>query len=452
MTYGDFLSEKVKTLSPAGFAVEPRVAALFPFQRDIVRWAIRRGRAAVFASTGLGKTRIQLAWADAVRRETGGSILILAPLAVVQQTVAEGREIGVEVSTDYGADGIVATNYDRLHHVDPSRFVGVVLDESSIIKHHEAKTLALLMESFSRTPYRLACTATPAPNDWTELGTHAEFIGVCSRSEMLAEYFVHDGGETQTWRLKGHARGLFWRWVASWGALVSHPRDLGYEEAGYDLPPLQVVQCVVPSGVLDGELFATEANTLSERRAARRESIERRVNVAAEIVATAPTEPWIVWCDLNDESTALVKAIPGAVEIRGSTDRDEKEKALLDFAAGRIRVLVTKPSIAGFGLNWQHCANVVFVGVTDSWEAYYQAVRRCWRFGQKRTVSVHVVTSESEGNVVTNLARKDADARAMGNALAIETAAIVRAEITGAIRTRNIYGANLEMETPTWLR
>lgn len=452
MIYGEFLADKVKTIAPAGFAVEPRVTALFPFQRDIVRWAIRRGRAAVFASTGLGKTRIQLAWADAVRRETGGSVLILAPLAVVQQTVAEGREIGVEVLTDYGADGIVATNYDRLHHVDPARFVGIILDESSIIKHHEAKTLALLMESFARTPYRLACTATPAPNDWTELGTHAEFLGVCSRSEMLAEYFVHDGGETQTWRLKGHARELFWRWVASWGALVSHPRDLGYEEAGYDLPPLQVVQHVVPSGVPDGEMFAVEANTLSERRAARRESIERRVKLAADIVATGPDEPWIVWCDLNDESAALTKAIPGSVEIRGSTDRDEKERALIGFAEGRIRVLVTKPSIAGFGLNWQHCARVVFVGVTDSWEAYYQAVRRCWRFGQSRAVVVHVVTSESEGNVVTNLARKDADAKAMGMALARETAAIVRAEIMGAIRTRNTYGADREMETPTWLR
>lgn len=452
MSYDSFLSEKIKTLEPVGFNVEPRVAALFPFQRDIVRWAIRRGRAAVFASTGLGKTRMQLAWADAVRRETGGSILILAPLAVVQQTVAEGREIGVEVSTDYGADGIVATNYDRLHHVDPARFVGVVLDESSIIKHHEAKTLALLIESFARTPYRLACTATPAPNDWTELGTHAEFLGVCSRSEMLAEYFVHDGGETQTWRLKGHARDVFWRWVASWGALVSHPRDLGYEEAGYDLPPLQVLQCVVASGVPDGELFATEANTLSERRAARRESIERRVAVASQIVATKPDAPWVVWCDLNDESSAITKAIPGAVEIRGSTDRDEKEKALLDFAAGRIRVLVTKPSIAGFGLNWQHCADVVFVGVTDSWEAYYQAVRRCWRFGQTRAVGVHVVTSESEGNVVANLARKDADARAMGQALARETAAIVRTEIMGAIRTRNTYGANQEVRTPSWLK
>ena len=269
---------------------------------------------------------------------------------------------------------------------------------------------------------------------------------------MLAEYFVHDGGETQTWRLKGHAREAFWRWVASWGALVSHPRDLGYEEAGYDLPPLQVLQCVVASGVPDGELFATEANTLSERRAARRESIERRVAVASQIVATKPDAPWVVWCDLNDESSAITKAIPGAVEIRGSTDRDEKEKALLDFAAGRIRVLVTKPSIAGFGLNWQHCADVVFVGVTDSWEAYYQAVRRCWRFGQSRPVVVHVVTSESEGAVVANLKRKDADAKAMGQSLARETAAIVRAEIIGAIRTRNTYGANQEVRTPSWLK
>jgi superfamily II DNA or RNA helicase len=456
MDYESFIARKFGAVPSAGFDPPSLIDGLFPFQRDLARWAIRRGRAAIFANTGLGKTRMQIAWAEAVRRHTGGDVLILAPLAVVRQTVAEGEAVGVAITACRdGADvrpGINAANYDRLHRFDPSRFVAVVLDESSCIKHHDAKTLATLIEAFAATPYRLACTATPAPNDWTELGTHAEFLGVCRRVEMLSEFFVHDGGDTATWRLKGHARGPFWRWVASWGALVSHPKDLGYDGDGYDLPTLDVRQHVVPSPVTPGSLFATDAATLSERRAARRDSIARRVAVAADIVNAEPSEPWIVWCDLNDESDALTDAITDAVEVRGSTDRDDKERAMIDFAEGRVRVLVTKPSICGFGLNWQHCARVVFVGVTDSWEAYYQAVRRCWRFGQTRPVVVHVVTSESEGAVVANLARKDAEAATLSASLAAETAAVVRDFVRGNVRTSNVYAPSCALEIPSWLK
>jgi len=455
--YREFLATKTPVVPDCGFEFLSDLAGpMFPFQTELVRWAIRRGRAAIFANTGLGKTRMQLAWADAVVRHTGGRVLLLAPLAVVAQTVAEGEAIGVRVTacTDEldAKDGINATNYDRLHRFSPGKYGAVVLDESSCIKHHDAKTLATLLDAFARTPYRLACTATPAPNDWTELGTHAEFLGVCKRTEMLSEYFVHDGGDTATWRLKGHAREAFWRWVASWGALVAHPADLGHDGDGYDLPTLDVREHVVPSDLTPGHLFAIEAGTLSERRSARRESLSKRVETAAAIVNAEPSEPWIVWCDLNDEGESLRKAIPNAVEIRGATDRFEKERSMLDFAAGKIRVLVTKPSIAGFGLNWQHCARVMFVGVTDSWESYYQAVRRCWRFGQTRPVQVHIVISEAEGSVLANLKRKDADAAAMSAALSRETAAIVRASIMGAIRTKNVYDPRLEMEIPTWLR
>ena len=461
MSYADFISRKLTRVPPTGLADVVGMAlppGLFDFQDAMVRWALRRGRSAIFADTGLGKSRMQLAWADAVHHETGHDVLILAPLAVAAQTVAEGAEIGVAVNQCRdGAEvrpGITITNYDRLHRFDTSRFGAVVLDESSVIKHHTSKTLALLLEAFAQTPFKLCATATPAPNDWTELGTHAEFLGICTQTEMLAEYFVHDGGDTQIWRLKGHARQQFWRWVASWAALVRNPSDLGFDGSRYSLPALHVAQHVTKSTGHDqaatGMLFALEANTLSERRTARRESLEGRVEACAAMV-NADREPWIVWCDLNAEGDALRAAIPDAVEIRGSDDPDVKEQRLVDFAAGRIRVLVTKPSIAGFGLNWQHCARMAFVGVTDSWEAYYQAVRRCWRFGQQREVNVHILASDLEGAVVSNLQRKERDALAMADALSAETRDAVMQEVTGVVRQSNPYSPARTVEIPSWL-
>jgi hypothetical protein len=285
------------------------------------------------------------------------------------------------------------------------------------------------LEAFAQTPWKLCATATPAPNDYTELGTHAEFLGICTRAEMLSEFFTHDGGETQTWRLKGHARAEYWRWVASWAALVQKPSDLGYSDDGYALPPYTVNQHVISipqdEVLATGQLFAFEAQTLMDRRRARKGTVAQRV-AAVSAAVNADPQPWIVWCDLNAESEALVRAIPGAVEVRGSQTIDEKEHRLRSFASGETRVMVTKPSIAGFGLNWQHCARVAFVGVTDSWEAYYQAVRRCWRYGQKQPVQVHIFSSELEGAVVTNLARKEKDAAVMGAELSAMTAEAVR--------------------------
>jgi superfamily II DNA or RNA helicase len=420
-----------------------------------VRWALRRGRAAIFADTGLGKSRMQIAWADQVRRETGGDVLILAPLAVADQTVEEGAEIGVGV-THAREDcdirqGINISNYDRLHKFDCSRFVAVVLDESSIIKHHAAKTLQLLLDTFRSTPYKLACTATPAPNDWTELGNHAEFLGIRSRVEMLAEFFVHDGGETQTWRLKGHARHLFWRWVASWGAMLRSPSDLGHDASAYALPPLNVHQHTVEIEHDPAHgLFAMEAQSLMERRDARRQSMVERVGACAKIV-NATDDPWVVWCDLNAEGDALTSSIRGAVQIAGSDDADVKEQRLRDFAHGKIRVLVSKPSICGFGLNWQHCAHMAFVGVTDSFEAYYQAVRRCWRFGQRRPVDVHVFASNQEGAVVANLKRKEIAAAAMSAAMSSETLDAVRSEVFGTIKESNQYQPKRAIALPSFL-
>lgn len=457
--YDDFIAKKLTRVPPTGltqFSGLPE--QMFDFQRCLAGWALRRGRAAIFADTGLGKSRMQLAWADAVHRHTGHDVLILAPLAVAAQTVQEGASVGISVAhcrePDDVRPGLNITNYDRLHKFDAGRFGAVVLDESSVIKHHTSKTLAMLLDAFAQTPFKLCATATPAPNDWTELGTHAEFLGICTQVEMLSEFFVHDGGDTQTWRLKGHARREFWRWVASWAALVRSPADLGFDASRYELPALRVSQHTTPSAghcqESTGMLFALEANTLSERRDARRSSLEGRVAACAELVNN-DRQPWIVWCDLNAEGDALRAAIPDAVEIRGSDDPEVKERRLIDFAAGNIRVLVTKPSIAGFGLNWQHCARMAFVGVTDSWEAYYQAVRRCWRFGQNREVEVHIFASDLEGAVVSNLARKEKDAKAMADALSAETKDAVMEEVTGVIRNTNPYSPERTANIPSWL-
>lgn len=456
--YTNFVTTKLRAVPPVGITRQvDLIDGLFPHQVDLVRWALRRGRSAIFADTGLGKTRMQVAWVDVVHRETGGDVLILAPLAVAQQTVAEAAACGVAITHAHDDSevrpGINITNYDRLHKFNSSRFVGVVLDESSVIKHHSSKTLQALLDAFRHTPYRLCATATPAPNDWTELGTHAEFLGIRTRSEMLAEFFVHDGGDTQTWRIKGHARKLFWQWVASWGVMLRSPADLGYDASAYNLPPLHVHQHTVESEHSQeetGYLFAMEATDLMERRNARKASLVGRVQACAEIVNDSD-EPWIVWCDLNAEGDALCAAIPDAVEIRGADSEEVKEQRLMDFAAGRIRVLVTKSSIAGWGLNWQHCRNVAFVGVTDSWEAYYQAVRRCYRFGQKREVHVHIFASEREGSIVANLKRKEEDARQMAEALADEVLDSVKSELFGQSRESNDYAANTPINVPSFL-
>ncbi len=455
--YRQLIDRKLALVAPAGLSNIPTLPdCLFPHQAALTKWALRRGRCAIFADTGLGKTRMEIVWAWAVHFMTGLDVLILAPLAVASQTVAEGESIGIKVKLCRDASdvrpGINITNYDRLHKFDTQRFGAVVLDESSCIKHHDSKTLQLLMEAFGHAAYRLCATATPAPNDWTELGTHAEFLGICKRVEMLAEYFVHDGAETQVWRLKGHARQQFWRWVASWGAMVRSPADLGFDASAYQLPALTVHEHIVKSNQpMTGMLFAMEAQTLSERRDARRSSLKERVADCVASVSREPSEPWVIWCDLNAEGDALAAAIPDAVQISGADDIDIKEACLLDFAAGRTRVLITKPSISGWGVNWQHCARTAFVGVTDSYEAYYQSVRRFWRFGQKRPVDVHVFASEAEGSVVANLRRKERDAMAMADALSAETLEAVRAEVTATARHTNPYHAVTAINTPDWL-
>jgi len=450
--YAEFLARKTPVDVATGHAAEGELhEALFPFQRDVVRWALRRGRAALFADCGMGKTLMQLVWANHVQARTGGRVLILAPLAVAQQTEREARRFALPggfAREDTGHPVVVA-NYEMLHRFDPRAFSGVVLDESSILKAYDGKTRTALIEAFAETPYRLACTATPAPNDHMELGNHAQFLGVMSREEMLAMFFCHDGGDTSQWRVKGHGVAAFWAWVASWAVMLRRPSDLGYPDAGFALPPLLTHEQIVPMGEeyarAAGTLFASEARTLSDQRVARRASLERRVDVVATMV-NASREPWVVWCELNDEGDALTEAIPDAVQVAGADSVEDKEARLLAFAEGRARVLVTKPSIGGFGLNWQHCARMAFCGLGHSYEAYYQCVRRCWRFGQTRTVEVYPVISDAESAVLENVKRKERDAEEMASRMVALMSETMNANVHGAKREKAEYQSDMQSE------
>jgi len=353
---------------------------------------------------------MQLEWAHHVP----GRVLILAPLAVAQQTVREGKKFGIDARYDRTGrvDGkITITNYEMLEHFDAAQFEGVVLDESSILKSYSGFFRNQIIETFRNTPFRLACTATPAPNDFMELGNHAEFMGALTRTEMLSTFFVHDGGDTSKWRLKRHAEKDFWRWICSWAVMMRKPSDLGFDDGDFILPEIRINDVSVDvNEPTDGRLFALPAITLEERRKARATTVQHRAAKIAELVERRPNEPHIVWCNLNSESEAAANLISDAVELRGSEDHDEKAAKMLDFSGGGIRVLVTKPSIAGFGMNWQHCRNVNFLGLSDSYEQFYQATRRCWRFGQKKAVDVNIVTSSTEGAVTENIKRKERDA------------------------------------------
>lgn len=409
--YTEFISQKTLHRRLLGITPSGWRMPLFDWQKDIVRAACEVGRFAIFADCGMGKTLMQLEWAAQALAHAGGKALIVAPLAVAEQTRREAEAYGltVKVCRDGGdlEDGVSIVNYEMLHRFSPSGITGVVLDESSILKNYSGKIRESITRFAETIPYRLCCTATPAPNDIMEIGTHAEFLGVMRRVEMLATYFVHDSGDTQKWRLKHHAVAPFFRWMSTWSVAARSPSDLGHNDSRFVLPPLNIEQMVVKSKPTPGRLFVVEASTLTERREARKTSLGDRVDVVADMVNKSD-RPWVVWCDLNSESELLAKSIPDAVEVRGSDKPEKKVAALEGFANGSIRVLVTKPSIAGFGLNWQHCANVAFTGLSDSYEQFYQAVRRCWRFGQKNPVNVRVVISEAEGEVLKNIQRKEA--------------------------------------------
>ncbi len=416
--YAAFLAGKRATVEPVGFEVADANLnqQLFDWQRAIVRWALHRGRAALFEDCGLGKTPQQLEWAHQVSRHTGRPVLILAPLAVARQTQREGEKFHIQVTVCATAadvqPGVNITNYEKLHHFTPDPFAGIVLDESSILKSFEGSTRQQITTFARAILYRLACTATPAPNDLIEITNHAEFLDIMSGKEIIALYFKQDGNTTHAWRLKKHAVTPFYQWMASWSLAMRRPSDLGYDDGAFQLPPLRMHQVTTEGRPAEGNLFVTEAQTLLERRQARRASLPDRVAACADRV-NASADQWIVWCDLNAESEALTKSIPDAVQVTGSDSNEHKESTMLAFADGRVRVLVSKPSICGFGMNFQNCHNMAFVGLSDSWEQLYQATRRCWRFGQTQPVDAYIITSDAEGAVVRNIERKEAQATTM---------------------------------------
>ena len=462
MDYNSFIKEKTRMVPPSGFAVDASAMCnhAFRWQKDVVRWNLQRGKSANFQDCGLGKTLEELMFAQAVIEHTNTPVLIATPLAVAEQTKREGVKFGFDVNVcrtpDDLTNGINVTNYEMLHHYDPSLFGGFVADESSILKQHTGKTRNMIIDMFRNMPYKLAGTATPAPNDFMELGNHAEFLGIMSMTEMLSTFFVHDGSDTAKWRLKGHAADRFFEWVASWACCMTSPADLGYPADDYNLPPLNIHEHVVATGECEDEdgqllLMAPTAQTLNERRNARRGSLEERCQLAAEIAAECK-EQVLVWCDLNAESEMLAKLIPGAVEVRGTDKPEHKTDAMLGFSDGNVQTLVSKPSIAGWGMNWQNCHDMIFVGLSDSFEAYYQAMRRCWRFGQKHPVNAHIITSDTEGAVRANIERKQKDAERMTAELVKHTKKILEANIRGVqpVGTVNYHPVD-KMEVPAWL-
>lgn len=440
MNYDDFIASKRRAEAATGHNPGELNEHLFDFQHAIVTWAVRRGRAAIFADTGLGKTLMQLSWAQEVQRHTGGKVLILAPLAVSEQTIEQGSTFGIDVSKYQGQTdaGVYITNYERMDDAFSTDWDGIVLDESSILKAHDGKTRTRIIDNAQGIPYRLSCTATPSPNDFEELGNQCEFLGVMTRTEMLATYFVNDTGDTGTWRLKGWGASKFWEWMGTWSVVLRNPSDLGFDGSAYILPEPQYFEHVVDGGTTS-DLFAKPAQTMTERRKAQRDSIESRCAALAELVNSQPDEPWLIWCHLNDEAEMLASLIPGSVNVQGSDKPEYKAEQMLRFSHGELRVLISKPKICGFGMNWQHCARMAFVGLDDSFEKFYQAVRRCYRFGQKRNVYVHLFVAENEGQVLNNLKRKEQQHHEMSANMVDHMRDIMNNELKGTENVKEEY-------------
>ena len=456
--YEQFIVRKSQLTGGSGFDPLWMPDFLYDFQQSLTEWAIRQGRAAIFADCGLGKTPMQLVWAENVIRKTNGKVLIIAPLAVASQTVEEGVKFGIEVSRSNDGTaykGITITNYERLHHFNSADFAGVVCDESSIIKNFQGVRRSEITEFMKKLEYRLLCTATAAPNDYIELGTSSEALGYLGHVDMLGRFFKNDqnsikqrsawrrtGGGSPKWRFKGHAEEHFWRWVSSWARALRRPSDLGFDDDGFILPELVITHHqIYAKNKREGMLFDLPASGLWEEREERRRTLQERCEKTAGLVADTG-EPAVCWCHLNDEGDLLEKLIPDSVQVAGKDSADAKEEALLAFTHGDIRILVIKPKIGAWGLNWQHCAHMTFFP-SHSFEQYYQAVRRSWRFGQKRPVTVDIVTTEGGVNVMKNLERKDTQADVMFSSL------VRHMNNSMSIGKQDNYTKNEEV--PTWL-
>jgi len=456
-SYESFLKNKQLLLSPSRFKPTLKFnEALFPFQKDITKWALLKGKACLFEGCGLGKTIQQLEWSRHVAHKEKGAVLIVAPLAVAQQTKFEGKKFGYVVnicSSDSDVKkGINITNYEKLHKFKSNKFCGVVLDESSILKNFSGAVRNQIIEMFIGTPYKLACTATPAPNDYMELGNHAEFLEVMSLSEMLAMFFVNDMSEVGKWRLKKHAaEQKFWEWVCSWAIMMNRPMDLGYPDSEFNLPPLKYIEHIIPtpqSSNYDG-FFPTKASTLIDRKKIRKETIEVRCPKAAEIVIDTKDQ-WVVWCGLNNESKLLTTLIEGGQEVTGSMNNEEKERKLIGFSQKKVHRMITKPTIAGLGMNWQNCHRIVFVGLNDSWEQVYQAIRRIWRFGQKFPVEVHIILEEREEAVLKNIKRKGKQAQHMLANMIAQSKDFMEIQNTKLLSKK--IQKEERMELPAWIK
>lgn len=450
--YRSFLESKLLTVRPSGIDV-PREAihsGLFLHQSDLTWWGLRKGRAGIFAATGLGKTRVFVE----IGRLTGQRTLVLSPLGVARQTVTEAAAIGVEAvyarqQADAHPTGLTVTNYDMARHFDPDAFGCVILDEAAILRDFEGKTRTRLIEMFRDTPYRYAATATPSPNDTTELANYAEFLGICSRAEMLATWFVHDDAG---WRLKGHAREPFYRWLASWAMSLKRPSDLGHPDDEYNLPELSICPVIVSTDyVPPGQLFATTLKGITDRAHVRKSTVAERVQAAVRLIDAEPDQPWIVWAGLNAEQDTMASALGDrCVSVYGSLDPDEKERRIGQFIAGERNILVTKVAIAGQGLNLQRCARMVFVGLSDSFADYHQAIRRCWRFGQTQPVHAFVVLTDLEETIYANVLRKEREFEAMTGELVKHVSDFQRAELGQREHRDEIVHAQ-PMRLPTWL-
>ena len=452
--YWSYLDTKSQGGVDSGFEPVWVPGFLFDFQSAMVDWAIRKGRAAIFADCGLGKTPMGLTWASNVARKTGKPVLYLTPLAVASQTVREAHKFDIDAvhSKDGSSAGhIVVANYERLHYFTASDFSGVVCDESSILKSFAGQRRGEITAFMRKVPYRLLQTATAAPNDYIELGTSSEALGYMGHMDMLNRFFKNDlnnsatgrmRGEVVKFRLKGHAEQPFWRWVCSWARAIRRPSDLGFDDSAFVLPPLIETEHLVEAQTLaDGMLFAMPAQGLQEQREERRRTVHERCEQIAALVNNTG-EPALVWCHLNDEGDMLEKMIPDAVQVSGSDSDERKEERLEAFAEGKARILITKPKIGAWGLNFQHCNHVTFFP-SHSFEQYYQSVRRCWRFGQKRPVTVDIVTTEGERGVMRNLQRKAAQSDTMFSHLV--------AEMNQALAIERATNMTKKMELPSWL-
>jgi len=456
MSYQDFLAKKRFSIIDAGFIYDGWMPdSIFPFQKDLVKWALKRGRAALFCDTGLGKTIMQLTWAYAVQDHNDKPVLIVAPLCVAQQTVREGAKFGIAV--DYIREPkftnarIHIINYEMLKNFNPDDYCGIVLDESSILKGMDGKFRKFCTDFASTIPYRLSCTATPSPNDFMELGTQSEFLGIMSQTEMLAMFFIHDGEDTSKWKLKGHGRRKFWEWLATWSVVIRSPADLGYDSTGYDLPPIEYHEHIIETEPT-ASLFVEVAQGLQDRNKARKESVKDRVKIAVDAVKGMGDSQCVVWCNMNEESALLAHDLTDMVEVCGADTREHKEKAAIDFADGNAKGIISKPSIYGYGLNWQHCNQMVFVGLSDSWEKYYQAIRRCWRFGQTKTVHVHIISADTEGGVVANIKRKEKQNRQLSEEMVSLMREFMEKEIHGSTIEKTEYAPSQTIKHPSFLR